>query len=120
MLNSLSLEEQVRNNPFHGRWDFNILINSLDVGTECTLIRFADDTELGGVANMPKYLAPIQLGLDRLEKWADRKLMEFNKEKSKVLHLGKKNFTYQGMLRTTQLESSFEENILGVLVDIQL
>ncbi|KAK4819416.1 hypothetical protein QYF61_003687 [Mycteria americana] len=57
--------------------------------------------------------------LDRLEKWADRNLMEFNK-KCKVQHLEKNNPMYQYMLGATQQESSFAEKDLGVLVDTKL
>jgi len=47
---------------------FSIFINELDDQAECTLSEFADDTRLGGVADMPKGHDVIEKNLDRLEK----------------------------------------------------
>ncbi|GAB0192894.1 mitochondrial enolase superfamily member 1 [Grus japonensis] len=52
-----------------------------------------------------------------LEKQADRRLMKFNKEKSKVLHLGRSNAMWQYMQGANQLESSSAVEDFGVLVD---
>lgn len=64
---------------------FNISINNPDNETDCTLSNIADDTKLGGVADMPESCAAIQSDLDRLEKWTDRNLKH---RKCNVLHLG--------------------------------
>ncbi|PKU43173.1 rna-directed dna polymerase from mobile element jockey-like [Limosa lapponica baueri] len=99
---------------------FNIFINVLDEGTECILSKFADDTKLGGLADTPDGCAAIQCVLDRLESWTEKNLMRFNKGKCRVLHLGRKNTTYQYRLEMDLLESISEEKDPGVLVDSKL
>uniref|UniRef100_A0A670K135 Reverse transcriptase domain-containing protein n=1 Tax=Podarcis muralis TaxID=64176 RepID=A0A670K135_PODMU len=99
---------------------FNIFINNLDDGLKGILIKFADDTKLGGVANTPEDRITLQNDLDRLENWAKTNKMNFNREKCKVLHLGKKNERHKYKMGDTWLESSTCEKDLGVLVDHKL
>ncbi|GAB0182220.1 mitochondrial enolase superfamily member 1 [Grus japonensis] len=98
----------------------NNFINDLDERGECTLRNFANDTKVGGVAEMPEGRTSIQRDLNRLEKWADRNLMKFNNEKCKILHLKRTKSMHLYMLGASQLESSFEEKDLWVLVDTKL
>ncbi|CAM5099974.1 unnamed protein product [Natator depressus] len=93
---------------------FNIFINDLEDGVDCTLSKFADDTKLEGVIDR------IQRDLDKLEDWAKRNLMRLNKDKCRVLHLGRKSLMHRYRLGTEWLGSSSAEKDLAVTVDEKL
>ena len=99
---------------------FNVFVNDLDAGLEEILIKFPDDTKLGGAVHTLKGRQALQRDLDRLESWAITNCMKFNKGEHQILHLGHSNPGCTYRLGNERLESSSAERDLGVLADSKL
>jgi len=70
---------------------FNFFVGDMDSGSECALSKFVDNTKLCGAADTLEGRDAVQRDLDRLESSDFVNLMNFNKAKCKVLHMGWSN-----------------------------
>ena len=60
---------------------FNIFVDNMDSGFECTISKFSNDTKLSGAVGTLEGRDAIQRDLDKLERCAHANLMKFNEVK---------------------------------------
>ena len=107
---------------------FIIFINTLDtyLGDYPVLVsKFADDSKVGMVVNDESDAVILQKVIDSLCSWSEDYSMEFNANKCKVMHIGRKNikstYTMNGYAPAgTVLKQTEEEKDVGVLISSSL
>jgi ribonuclease P/MRP protein subunit RPP40 len=70
---------------------FFIYINNINDGIESKILKFADDTKLYRKITNEEDVTKLQEDLALLCKWSTERLMLFNVDKCKILHLGHEN-----------------------------
>ena len=99
---------------------FTLFINDLDLGLDCRVWKFADDTKIVRIVEDSQDCIKHQGNIDKLEGWGDKWKMEFNIGKCKVMHIGHGNLKFGYTMNGQWLEECDYEKDLGVLIDKNL
>ena len=99
---------------------FLYFVNDMPDVVDCLIKMFADDTKAYKSVINEEKAKTLQVSIDNLVKWTDDWQLKFNKEKCKVLHIGKNNPNYTYKMDDYLLGNTAAEKDLGVTVDTNL
>ena len=104
---------------------FIYFINDLpSVVNNCNVKVFADDTKVYKSIENEHDVECLQNAIDSMFEWTQKWLLKFNKDKCKILHLGKNNQKHQYTIGNTEdktlLDETDLEKDLGVFIDPNL
>ena len=109
---------------------FLIYINDLPLDIVSPLSLFADDSKIftriiseKNSRNLNSNVngkEVLQNDLDAVRDWASKWKMEFNVDKCKIMHLGRRNPKHTYKMGESNLTETTEEKDLGVLIDCEL
>ena len=95
---------------------FDIYIEDLGDGVVALVIKFADDTKMVRIVESRQHAEELQADIDKFSRWAKTWEMEFNVEKCKVMHVGRKNLRFEYQINGVKLETVEVERDLGVMI----
>ena len=87
---------------------------TLDNNISSSVLKFANDTKLFREVNMQSDGQQLQNDLDTIVNWANRRQMQFNVSKCKVMHYDKKSVTYKYNTSGQPLEKVKKEKDLRI------
>lgn len=103
---------------------FVYFINDLPEVVDCMVSIFADDTKAYTSVEIKEKSEMLQESLNKLVEWSNTWLLQFNKEKCKVMHFGRNNpgcdYYMKDNDAVSKLECTGSEKDLGVVVDQNL
>ena len=99
---------------------FIIFINDIDEDARVWCRKFADDTKGAMVVEQEEDARVMQEEIDKMAAWAGMWRMQFNVDKCKVMHVGRRNLRVTYTMDGRELEVTDVEKDLGVLVSDNL
>ena len=100
---------------------FDVYVDDIDLVVLLSfLLKFADDTKMAKLIQSLFDAMKFQEDIDNLCKWARDWAMEFNVDKCKIMHLGRKNPRHKYFMNGAELSVTEEERDLGIWTENSL